>query len=65
MNSAGFRRRKFLLDLVKRWPPSEEAKLNEFADAYNEYVEGLRKNGNSVADTKGWARVEKAWERLR
>ncbi len=42
-------------------PPDDEVKLNRFAQAWNEYVEKLRR---WIRGRKEWAAVVKAWDRL-
>lgn len=41
--------------------PVDVARLNEFAELYNAYVAALKE---FKADTKMWARVERAWDKL-
>lgn len=41
--------------------PSDETRLNGFAERYNRYVETLRQG---VIDLKQWGRVVSAWKGL-
>lgn len=41
--------------------PTDERALNEFADAYNSYVQQLREGKN---DAKLWKRTADAWTRM-
>lgn len=42
-------------------PPVDEARMNAFAAAYNEYAARLK---DGVLDLKQWERVLTAWRRL-
>lgn len=41
--------------------PTDEGRLNRFAETYNAYISALRMG---VVDLKAWARVKRAWESL-
>jgi len=58
------RRRELLMLAAAEQPhaPVDEARMNEFATAYNGYAARLK---DGVLDLKAWADVVKAWERLR
>lgn len=43
--------------------PTDEEKMNNFANEYNIYVEKLKSFGE--IDLRQWRRVERAWEQLR
>ena len=58
------RRRELLMLAAVEQPhaPVDEARMNAFAAAYNEYAARLK---DGVLDLKQWAAVVRAWERLR
>lgn len=41
--------------------PTDEGRLNRFAETYNAYVEALRRG---IIDLKAWGRAKRAWEAL-